>query len=238
MSSYNWQDEVLTASPVARIDVQEILRWVYVWMGFGLLVTAGTAALTVNTPALLNLVASPILWVAVIAELVLVVVLSAALQRLSPAAAAVLFTSYAALNGFTLSGIVLVFSGGTIAAAFVSTAAMFMAMTVVGFTTKMDLSRFGSFLMMAVIGLLVAMIANMLIGSSALDMIIGFVGVIVFTALTAYDTQKIKNMAATMSLQSDGSAVMKLSLIGALTLYLDFINLFLFMLRLLGGGRD
>lgn len=237
MSIYNWQDETLSAPPVARADVQEILRWVYLWMGFGLLVTAGVAALTVNTPALLGLVASPVLWIALIAELALVLILSAALQRLSPAAAAALFTGYAALNGFTLSGIVLVFSGGTIAAAFVATAAMFMAMTIVGFTTKMDLSRFGSILMMAVIGLLVAMVINIFLASSALNFIISIVGVVVFTALTAYDTQKIKHMAATTSIQQDGSVAMKLSLIGALTLYLDFINLFLFLLRLL-GGRD
>lgn len=236
MSSYNWQDEAIV-SPVARIDVQEVLRWVYMWMGFGLLVTAGVSVLTVTTPALVNLLASPFLWIAIIGELILVVALSAALPRLSPTAAAALFTGYAALNGFTLAGIFLVYAGSTIASAFVATAAMFGAMTVVGFTTKMDLSRFGSFLMMAVIGLVVAMVINIFLNSSALNLLISVVGVLVFTALTARDTQKIKQMAATAEVQQGGSLAMKLSIMGALTLYLDFVNLFLFLLRFL-GGRD
>lgn len=236
MSYYNWQDEAVV-SPVARLDVQEIFRWVYLWMGFGLLVTAGVSVLTVSTPALLNLLFGPVLWIAVIGELILVLALSAALPRLSPTAAAAMFTGYAALNGFTLAGIFLVYTGGTIASAFVATAAMFGAMTVVGFTTRMDLSRFGAFLMMAVIGLVVAMVLNIFLGSSALNMLISVIGVLVFTALTAYDTQKIKRMAASAEVQQGGSLAMKLSIMGALTLYLDFVNLFLFLLRFL-GSRD
>ncbi|GAB4574882.1 MAG: hypothetical protein Kow0077_23610 [Anaerolineae bacterium] len=236
MSYYNWQDE-MTVSPTAQIDMQALLRWVYVWMGFGLLVTAFVAVVTVSTPALLSLLASPLLWIALIGELVLVVALNLALPRLSPAAAAALFVVYAALNGFTLSGIFLVYTGSSIASAFVATAAMFGAMTVVGFTTNIDLSRFGSFLIMAVIGLLVAMIVNMFLGSSMLNFIISGVGVLVFTGLTAYDTQKIKRIAATSTIQQDGSLAMKLSILGALTLYLDFVNLFLFILRFV-GRRD
>jgi len=148
-----------------------------------------------------------------------------------------MFFVYAALNGFTLSGIFLVYTGQSITAAFVATAAMFGAMTIVGFTTAIDLTRFGSFLIMGVIGLLIAMLVNLFLASSGLGLLISVVGVLIFTGLTAYDTQRIKAMAARPHLQEDGSLAMKLSIIGALALYLDFVNMFLFLLRLL-GSRD
>lgn len=236
MSYYNWQEESLPAS-TARVEVQDILRWVYLWMGFGLLVTAGVAVVTVNTPALLSLLASPVLWIALISELILVFALSAALPRLSPVAASLMFFVYAALNGFTLAGIFLVYTGASISAAFVATAAMFGAMTIVGFTTQIDLTRFGSFLFMGLIGLLIAMLVNLFMASSGLNLIISIAGVLIFTGLAAYDTQRIRAMAAQPQLQEDGSLAMKLSIIGALALYLDFINMFLFLLRLL-GSRD
>ncbi len=236
MSNYNWQEDALS-SPVSRVDVRSVLQWVYLWMALGLLVTAGVAFMTVNTPALLNLLATPALWIAVIAELILVLVLSAALPKLSPGLASLLFFAYAALNGFTLAGIFLVYTGGTITAAFGATAALFGAMTVVGFTTQMDLTRMGTYLMMGLIGLVIAMLINLFLGSSGLDLIITLGGVLIFTALAAYDTQKIKRMANSVDIQADGSLAMKLSVMGALMLYLDFINLFLFLLRLL-GRRD
>lgn len=236
MSYYNWQEDSLPAS-TARVEAQDILRWVYLWMGFGLLVTAGVAVVTVNTPALLALLASPVLWIALISELILVFALSAALPRLSPAAASLMFFVYAALNGFTLAGIFLVYTGASITAAFVATAAMFGAMTIVGFTTQIDLTRFGSFLFMGLIGLLIAMLVNLFLASSGLNLIISIVGVLIFTGLAAYDTQRIRAMAAQPQLQEDGSLAMKLSIIGALALYLDFVNMFLFLLRLL-GHRD
>ncbi|NPV68456.1 MAG: Bax inhibitor-1/YccA family protein [Anaerolineae bacterium] len=236
MSYYKWQEDSLPASTV-RVEAQDILRWVYLWMGFGLLVTAGVAVVTVNTPALLALLASPVLWIALISELILVFALSAALPRLSPAVASLMFFVYAALNGFTLAGIFLVYTGASISAAFVATAAMFGAMTIVGFTTQIDLTRFGSFLFMGVIGLLVAMLVNLFLASSGLNLIISIVGVLLFTGLAAYDTQRIRAMAAQPQLQEDGSLAMKLSIIGALALYLDFVNMFLFLLRLL-GSRD
>lgn len=236
MSYYKWQEDSLPASTV-RVEAQDILRWVYLWMGFGLLVTAGVAVVTVNTPALLALLASPVLWIALISELILVFALSTALPRLSPAVASLMFFVYAALNGFTLAGIFLVYTGASISAAFVATAAMFGAMTIVGFTTQIDLTRFGSFLFMGVIGLLVAMLVNLFLASSGLNLIISIVGVLLFTGLAAYDTQRIRAMAAQPQLQEDGSLAMKLSIIGALALYLDFVNMFLFLLRLL-GSRD
>lgn len=236
MSYYKWQEDSLPASTV-RVEAQDILRWVYLWMGFGLLVTAGVAVVTVNTPALLALLASPVLWIALISELILVFALSVALPRLSPAAASLMFFVYAALNGFTLAGIFLVYTGASISAAFVATAAMFGAMTIVGFTTQIDLTRFGSFLFMGLIGLLIAMLVNLFLASSGLSLIISIVGVLLFTGLAAYDTQRIRAMAAQPQLQEDGSLAMKLSIIGALALYLDFVNMFLFLLRLL-GRRD
>ena len=236
MSYYSGQDDALSV-PQTRINVQSVLQWVYVWMTVGLLVTAGMAFLTINTPALLNLVMSPVIWVAFIGELILVFALSAALPRLSPGIASALFFVYAAVMGFTLSGIFLIYTGGTIATAFVSTAALFGAMSVVGFTTSMDLSRYRTYFMMALIGLVIVMVINIFLGSSGLDLLISLFGVGLFTALTAYDTQKIKRMAASAEVNADGATAMKLSIMGALTLYLDFINLFLFLLRLLGGSR-
>ncbi len=236
MSNYSWQEDALS-SPASRVDIRSVLQWVYLWMALGLLVTAGVAFLTVNTPALLGLLATPVLWIAVIVELALVLILSAALMKLSPGLASLLFFAYAALNGFTLAGIFLVYTGGTIMAAFGATAALFGAMTIIGFTTKMDLTRMGSYLMMALIGLVIAMVINLFLGSSGLDLIITLGGVLIFTALAAYDTQKIKAMANSVEIQADGSLAMKLSVMGALMLYLDFINLFLFLLRLL-GRRD
>ncbi len=239
MSYFNWQQEALPTSGI-RVDVQQVLRWVYAWMAFGLLVTAGVAFVTVQTGALVALMStSPLLiWGAVIVELILVVALGAAIGRLSPAAAGLMFFAYAALNGFVLSSIFYIYEIGSIVSAFAATAALFGAMSIVGFTTHVDLTRWGSFLFMGLIGIIIAMVVNMFLGSAALDTLISLGGVLLFTGLTAYDTQKIKRMAASPTVQGEGSLAMKLSILGALTLYLDFVNLFLFLLRLLGGRRD
>lgn len=227
-----------SASLPTSVDVQPVLRLVYMWMGFGLLTTGVVAWLTASTPALLSLALNPVVMIgSMIASLVLVFVLSGAINRLSGNMAGALFFAYAALLGFTLSTIFLVYSLGSIANAFVTTAVMFGVMTAIGFTTNIDLSKFGSFLTMALIGLVVAMVINMFIGSSALDMVISMFGVVLFTGLTAYDTQRIKEMAAQPQFQSGGDMTLKVSIMGALSLYLNFINLFLFLLRLL-GSRD
>ena len=235
MSYYNWQDDAISA-PTSQINVQSLFQWVYVWMAVGLLVTAGTAFLTINVPALASLALSPAIWIAFIGELILVFALSAAMTRLSPGVASLMFFVYAALNGFVLSSIFFLYTGGTNAAAFGATAGLFGAMSIVGFTTKIDLTRFGSFFLMALIGIVVVMVINIFLQSSGLDLIISLIGVLLFTALTAYDTQRIKKMAAAAA-QTDGSTLMKLSILGALALYLDFINLFLFLLRIMGGSR-
>jgi FtsH-binding integral membrane protein len=217
------------------INLQPVMRQVYLWMGLGTLLTAGMAYLTVNTP-LINLAANPmILLIAIIAEFGLVLGISWGFSRISSGTASTLFFLYAALNGFTLSILLLTFTLGSVFAAFVSTGALFGAMTILGYTTKMDLTKMGTFLMMGVFGLVIAMVVNMFINSGPLDMLISLAGVLIFTGLTAYDTQRIGRMAAQIG--TDGESAAKLAVFGALKLYLDFINMFLFMLRLFGRRR-
>ena len=218
-----------------RIDLQSIMRQVYIWMFLGMLITAVVAYLTVST-SLINLAANPIiLLVAVVAEFGMVMGISFGFNRISSSVAVILFFAYAALNGFTLSMVLLAFSLGSVFMAFVATAALFGAMTIIGYTTQVDLSKMGTFLMMGVIGLVIAMVVNIFISSGPLDLIISIAGVLIFTALTAYDTQRIGRMAAQMSM--NGESATKFVIFGALKLYLDFINMFLFMLRLFGRRR-
>ena len=218
------------------IDLQSLMRQVYTWMVLGMLTTAVVAFATVSSPVLINLALNPIiLLIAVIAEFGLVIAISWGLSRLSSGMATMLFIVYAALNGFTLSMLLLAFSIGSVFSAFVTTAALFGVMSIIGYTTKVDLSKMGTFLMMAVIGLLIAMVVNIFVNSGPLDTVISMAGVLIFTALTAYDTQRIGRMAAQMSM--DGEGEVKFGIFGALKLYLDFINMFLFVLRLLGRRR-
>jgi uncharacterized protein len=227
-----------TLGPITYDRVQPILKWVYTWMGLGLLVTAFVAFITINSPALLELAMNRVVFFgAIIGELALVVGLSWGLQRMSPNVAAIMFLVYAAVNGFTLSLIALIYTSSSIVGAFGTAAGLFAVMSVFAFTTKMDLSKWGSYLMMALIGLVIAMVVNMFVQSGPLGFVISAVGVLLFTALTAYDTQKIKRMAASPELQANPSLAVKMSIIGALTLYLDFINLFLHLLRLTGQRR-
>jgi uncharacterized protein len=234
MNTYNRNGSLFY--PTQRgIDLQPIMRQVYIWMGLGTLFTAFVAYLTVNT-ALINLAANPVVLImAIIAELGMVLVLSLGLNRMSGGMATLLFFAYAALNGFTLSIVLLAFTVGTVVSAFVATAALFGVMSFIGYTTDADLTKMGTYLMMGVIGLVIAMVVNLFINSGPLDMLISMIGVLIFTGLTAYDTQSIGRMAAAAS--GEGDAAVKLGVMGALKLYLDFINMFLFMLRLLGGSN-
>ena len=217
------------------IDLQSIMRQVYVWMVLGMLITAVVAYATVNT-SLIGLAANPAVFlIAIVAEFGVVLGIGFGFNRLSSGAATALFLGYAALNGFTLSLILLAFSAGTVFGAFASTAALFRAMSLIGFTTSMDLSKMGTYLMMGVLGLVIAMVINLFVKSGPLDFIVSIAGVLIFTALTAYDTQQIGRMAAQM--ENAGDAGVKFGVFGALKLYLDFINMFLFMLRLFGGRR-
>ena len=223
---------------IPRVEVRPLLRSVYLWMTLGLLITAAVAfALAAYAPQLLQNVV--LVWGLLIAELIVVLVLAAAIWRLSFGAAALLFVLYAGLTGISLSGLVLYYGLGTLTQAFLSAAALFAVMSIVGLTTKADLSKLGTYLLIGLFGVIVALFINFFLRSSAFDFVISIIGVILFTGLTAYDTQKIARLAADPRIEGEGSHLEgKLSILGALTLYLDFLNLFLFLLRLFGRSQD
>jgi hypothetical protein len=214
-----------------------VLRRVYVWMALGLLVTAGVAAFVSVSPLSQVLAGQPLIFFALlIVELGLVVGLSWGINRISPATATLLFFAYAVLNGLTFSVLFLVYTLGSVATTFLATGALFGAMSIIGYTTKMDLSKVGSFLFMGLIGLIIAMLVNMFWANTALSWIVTFAGILLFLGLTIYDTQRIKRMTAAALQQGDENVQARMGILGALALYLDFINLFLFILRL-GGQR-
>jgi hypothetical protein len=233
----NTNNEILARG--GALDISHVLRQVYLWMTLGLLATAGTAVIVAQSGLPLMLASNPILWlVALFAEFGLVIFISARIMQLSPTTAAALFLAYAVLNGITLSFIFLAYNLGTITYAAIAAGAMFAATSMIAYATNIDLSRFGGLLLMALVGLVVASVVNMFFASSALDQLISYVGVILFVALTAYDTQRIKKLALNISVNASGSEaglLQRVSVIGALTLYLDLINLFLFLLRIMGG---
>ncbi|MFP1722485.1 Bax inhibitor-1 family protein [Lonsdalea quercina] len=222
----------------AGTGMQTYMAQVYGWMTCGLLLTAFVAWYAANTPAVLNLVFSSQItfYGLIIAQLGLVFVISGMVNRLSGTVATGLFMLYSALTGLTLSSIFIVYSGGSIASTFVISAGMFGAMSLYGYVTKRDLSGLGSILFMGLIGILLATLVNFWLKSDALTRAVTYIGVIVFVGLTAYDTQKLKNIGEQLS-PDDKDGFRKYSIVGALTLYLDFINLFLMMLRLLGNRR-
>lgn len=225
------------AASIPYTQVQGFLRWVYVWMFIGLAVTAGAALFTLNSPALMEIRTNPIVvFGAFFVQLGLVFGIGWGMSRISPGVAALLFMVYAALNGFVFSLLLAFFSIGEVFGAFATTSILFGIMTIIGFTTTYDLTKLGGFLGMAVIGLLVAIIVNIFLGSSILNFIISLVGVVIFTGLTAYDTQNLKLMGAQPEIQNDGALAAKMSIFGALGLYINFINIFIFLLQLTGGG--
>ena len=178
-------------------------------------------------------------YIVMFAPLGFVLLMSFGYQRLSAPVLVLLFVIYSALNGITFSFILLTYTSGTVLACFLSAAAMFGLMAFMGYTTKQDLTKFGRILFMGLIGIIVASLINLFMGNSTLDYIISFIGVMIFTGLTAYDVQKLKNIGAGIQYADvPASDVKKVSILGALNLYLDFINLFLFLLRLFGGRRD
>ena len=224
----------------ARAEVvNAFMRGVYGWMFAGLLVTAGLAFYVATTPAIAQMIwSNQILLIGLmLGELGLVIGLSAAIHRLSGTMATGLFLLYSALNGITLSVIAAVYAPGAIVNAFVTSAGMFGAMSLYGLTTKKDLTSWGSFLFMGLIGIIIASVVNIFLQSPMMHFIISGVGVLVFTGLTAYDTQKLKHMGEAAPMD-DATAIRRGTILGALTLYLDFINLFLMLLRLFGGSRD
>jgi len=226
---------------VPKIDVSAVMRLVYVWMGLGLLITAMVALFINNSPVIDSLHKNPgLLWGAIIAQFAIVLVLSFAMSKLSPSLAGIMFLAYSAVTGVSIAFIVSFYTTASVATAFGTTSVVFGVMTVFAFTTKMDLTKWGTFLIMGLIGMIIASLLNIFIfHSSGLDLVLSYFGVLLFTGLTAYDTYRIKKMAESPEFAMQGSdAVLKLSIFGALHLYLDFINLFLYILRILGSRRN
>ena len=212
-----------------------LMRKVYVWMTLALVIT-GMAAYIVshNESFLMTLFNTPaLMWGMVIGELVLVFVISGMIQKLSLTVATLLFVLYSAINGITLAPILLIYTGASVAKVFFITAGTFAAMAFIGYTTKKDLSSMGKLLFMALIGLIIATIVNLFMKSSGLELILSYVGVLIFIGLTAWDTQKIKRMLAMCPEPTEEAQ--KLALMGSLSLYLDFINLFIYLLRIFGS---
>jgi hypothetical protein len=214
-----------------------VMSQVYAWMTAGLLVTGAVASFVAGSEALVNLIfGNPFMFIGLfIVQIVAVIGLSAGINRLSPAAAMAIFIGYAALNGLTFSAIFLAYTTASIASTFFVTAGTFGVMSLYGYTTKRDLSGIGNFAIMALIGLLIASVVNMFLRNEAIYWILTYAGVLIFVALTAWDTQKIKQLAASVT---DETSAGRVAVLGALTLYLDFINLFLYLLRILGVRRD
>ncbi|HBW8467947.1 TPA: Bax inhibitor-1/YccA family protein [Klebsiella pneumoniae] len=221
-----------------RTGLQTYMAQVYGWMTVGLLLTAFIAWFVANTPAVMMFVFSSKItfFGLIIAQLALVFVLSGMVQRLSAGMATTLFMLYSALTGLTLSSIFIAYTYSSIASTFVVTGGMFGAMSLYGYTTKRDLSGFGSMLFMGLIGIVLASLVNLWLKSEALMWAVTYIGVVLFVGLTAYDTQKLKNIGEQIDTR-DSATLRKYSILGALTLYLDFINLFLMLLRIMGNRR-
>ena len=230
-------ESISTKQTQVQIRVNEFIRSVYNWMAIGLALTGFIAYYVANTPALLNLIlGNRILFFGlIIAELALVFTISARVHRMQASTATALFVLYSALNGATLSFIFIIYTRASIASTFFVCAATFIACSIYGWTTKRDLTSMGGFLMMGLIGIIIASLVNLFIRSSAMHMIISYIGVLVFVGLTAYDTQNLKAMAVSQPSDVGASAIRKGAILGALKLYLDFINLFLMLLRILGN---
>jgi FtsH-binding integral membrane protein len=217
------------------LGLRQYMLRVYNLMAAGLGLTGLVAYVAVVTGFYQQIASTPLIWVVMLAPLAAVLFLSFRIERMSVGAAQATFWGYAALMGLSLAGIFLVYTGASVARVFFISAATFAAMSLYGYTTRRDLSRFGSFLFMGLIGIVLASVVNIFIGSSALQFAISVIGVLVFTGLTAYDTQRIKEVY----LASDpGEVLAKKALMGALTLYLDFINLFVMLLQLTGQRRE
>lgn len=223
----------------ARQEASTIfLAKVFNWMGIGLAITGVLAYFTAQTGLALAIASSPLFIVLILAELGMVFFLSARIEKIQPATATGLFVAYSALNGLTLSTVFLAYTRASIGGTFLITAGMFGAMAVYGLVTKRDLSKMGSFLFMGLIGIILASVVNIFLQSSSLYWTISLIGVLVFVGLTAYDVQKIKTMGEQGIMEQGEAAIRKGAIIGALALYLDFINLFLMLLRFFGGSRD
>ncbi len=226
-----------TADARTQVQVNSFIRSVYNWMAAGLGLTGFVAFFTGHSPAMLKLIygAPMVFFLLIAAELGMVFYLSARVQKIQASTATLLFLIYSGLNGLTLSFIFTAYTTASITSTLFVCAATFVACSIFGFATKRDLTSLGSFMFMGLIGIIIASLVNLFIQSSALTAIISYIGVLVFIGLTAYDTQKLKHMAVTQPDGLEAGVVRKGAIMGALSLYLDFINLFLMLLYILGG---
>lgn len=232
-------NNIATAEQVRSQAGSVFLARVFNWMAAGLGLTALTAFLVASVPAFQEAIFGNrlVFYALIIGELGMVFYLSARVERMSAGAATGLFLAYSALNGATLAAILLVYTGSSIASTFVVTGGMFGAMAVYGRVTKKDLSGWGSFLFMGLIGIIIAMVVNIFLASPMIAWVASGIGVIVFTGLTAYDVQQLTRIGAGGIMGGGEAAVRKGAIIGALRLYLDFINLFLMLLNFMGNRR-
>jgi FtsH-binding integral membrane protein len=230
----SWERPGLATDVELDLGLRQYMLRVYNFMAGGLLVTGLVAYAAVTTGFYQQLAGTPLMWVVLLAPLGAVLLLGFRIERMSTGAAQATFWSYAALMGLSLAGIFLVYTGASVARVFFISAATFAAMSLYGYTTQRDLSQLGSFLFMGLIGVVLASLVNIFIGSSALQFMISVIGVLVFTGLTAWDTQRIKEVYV----MSDPRDVLtKKALMGALALYLDFINLFVMLLQITGQRK-
>jgi hypothetical protein len=233
-------DSIMIQKAQVQVRVNSFVRSVYNWMAIGLGITGVVAYGVANSPGVIEVIfgSQLIFFGLIIAQLAMVFMISARIQRMQASTATMLFIVYSALNGVTLSSIFQFYAQSAITSTFFICAATFTACSVYGWTTRRDLTTMGGFLTMGLIGIVIASVVNMFVQSGAVSTIVSYVGVLVFVGLTAYDTQDIKNMALSQPGDIDAGAVRKGAILGALKLYLDFINLFLMLLRIFGSGRD
>jgi FtsH-binding integral membrane protein len=233
-------DSITIQKAQVQVRVNSFVRSVYNWMAIGLGITGVVAYGVANSPGVIEVIFGSrlIFFGLIVAQLAMVFMISARIQRMQASTATMLFIVYSALNGATLSSVFLAYTQSAITSTFFICAATFTACSVYGWTTRRDLTTMGGFLTMGLIGIVIASVVNMFVQSGAVSTIVSYVGVLVFVGLTAYDTQDIKNMALSQPSDMDAGAVRKGAILGALKLYLDFINLFLMLLRIFGSGRD
>jgi len=233
-------DSLTLQKTQVQVRVNSFVRSVYNWMAIGLGLTGVVAYSVANMPEIRNVIfgSGIVFFGLIIAQLALVFMLSSRIYRMQAGTATLLFVLYSALNGATLSSIFLAYAQSSITSTFFICSATFVACSVYGWTTRRDLTSISGFLTMGLIGIVIASLVNLFFQSSAVSTIVSYIGVLVFVGLTAYDTQDIKNMAMSQPADIDSGAVRKGAILGALKLYLDFINLFLMLLRIFGSSRD
>ena len=239
MYNYRAEERNVTVERTQAEAQSVFLAKVFNWMFIGLLLTSAAAFLTASSQTALALIFGNrfIFYGLIFVELGMVFTLVSRVEKFSAGTATLLFVIYSLVNGVTLSAILLAYTMTSIAATFLTTAGMFGVMAIYGFVTKKDLTSLGSFLFMGLVGIIIGSLVNFFVGSSMMSWVISAIGVIVFTGLTAYDVQRLSRIGASGLMNGGEAAIRKGSILGALTLYLDVINLFLMLLHFLGGSR-